>query len=47
MVSTAVCETAMKLTVRTVFRYGVTAVSERAVKISVHALYRYGRYCCV
>jgi hypothetical protein len=47
MAVTAVCETALQLSVRNVYKYGGTPVSETAVLISVRTVYRYGGYCCV
>jgi hypothetical protein len=42
MVGTALCETALQLSVRTVYRYGGTAVCETAVQLSLCTVYRYG-----
>jgi hypothetical protein len=47
MVGTAVCETALQLSVHTVYRYGGTAVCETALQMSVNTVYRYVGYCPV
>jgi hypothetical protein len=47
MAVTAVCVTALQLSVRNVYKYGGTPVGETAVLISVRTVYRYGGYCCV